>query len=184
MQEDTVVDEALPLPPALLALAGLPGAGKTTLARALAARCAWPVLSLDGIRAAMFADGEFSEFSEFSEFESAAAQAGLWSALRAYAQQGRPVIVDAMHFADAAQRQHFRGLGMAFGLRPRLVLLDCALVEALRRLGHSAGPGREPRAVRRIAAHFDPPDDSMLVLDARLPTESLVERVVDSLRGG
>jgi len=27
-----------------------------------------------------------------------------------------------------------------------------------------------------------PPDESMLILDARLPTESLVERVLDSLR--
>lgn len=45
-------------------MAGLPGTGKTTLARELARRCGGHVLNKDAVRAAMFGPGEVSYTTE------------------------------------------------------------------------------------------------------------------------
>lgn len=151
---------------------GLPGAGKSTLAEALSESLAWPVLSRDAIRRAMFAP------PAGNEDEKRAAQDGLWAALRVYARQRRSCIVDGMSFADAGQRQYFRGLAAAYGARPQLVLLDCPLAEALRRAATAPQPDRSGRRVRQVAARFAAPDRAVLRLDARLSPATLCQQLL------
>jgi adenylate kinase family enzyme len=77
----------------LVVLMGLPGAGKTLLADAIAAQMHWPVISRD-----VFPRGQFSAA------EKAAATDAALAAVATQLSRGQSCILDGMTFADAAQR--------------------------------------------------------------------------------
>lgn len=175
MPLDAILDA--PPPACLIGLMGLPGAGKSTLAQALSAQRGWPVLSTDAVRAAMF------PVYRGSEEENAAAEDGVWAALRASARLGRTTIVEGMMFADPAAREQLHGTAAAFGLRSCLILLDCPLVEAVKRVSRLPRPDRDARRVRQTAARFAPPSAGTWVLDAGEAPEQLLLQVGARLAG-
>ncbi|MDQ3850763.1 MAG: AAA family ATPase, partial [Actinomycetota bacterium] len=79
--------------PVVVALMGLPGAGKTTLADALAPRIPARTVSRDVIRAAMFRP------CDFSEAEKQAAFAAVVHAVAVNGELRRSTVVEGMPFS-------------------------------------------------------------------------------------
>jgi hypothetical protein len=122
--------------PALVLIGGLPGVGKSTLARALAAACGFEIVQSDRVRKQLA--GLPDEAAAPAPFgggiytpeHSARTYAECWRRAEAQLLAGRRAIVDA-NFALEAQRRPFMELAKALAL-PLIfvqVVLDPALVE-------------------------------------------------------
>lgn len=146
---------------------GLPGAGKSRLARALCRARGWTRVDRDAIRASLFPDGDAGPA------EKAAANAALWRAVGALLRRRRSVVVDGMTFARVADRTRGRRLARRCGARCVEVWVDCPLPLAQARVrasrGHAA-PDRTPCLVAEVAARFAPLARGVLRLDARQAT--------------
>lgn len=164
-------------PFAVVALMGLPGSGKSTLAAELAERSGLAVLDRDAIRAAMFAP------HIAGVDEKPAATAALWQALRAMLAGGHGAIIDGMTFASVENRRIAAGMAAAFGARWLGVELRVSLRMAQQRVRAQAHSSKErtPKLVRQVAARFAPVDDSVLVVDGRLPVEAQLAQVLAAL---
>ena len=129
-------------------VAGLPGAGKTTLARAVGRRLGWTVLNSDEVRAEMVAPGRTGPLTAEAypgAYEPAVTDQ-VYATLLHRAQDasglGRPVLLDAT-FADPSTRRAAEDL--AVRTSSELVVLTCRAPMAV-----AAG-----RAERRLAARSD-----------------------------
>ncbi|WP_420428296.1 AAA family ATPase [Algiphilus sp.] len=150
----------------VLALIGLPGCGKSTLARALSQDAGLAVIDRDAIRAGMFPP------YVMGVQEKPAATAALWLAVRAMLESGQGVIIDGMTFAHRADRNTARGLAHAFGAAWMPVEVRVSVREAMARIraqGVHPSKERTPRLVRQVASRFAPVDAETLVVDGRLP---------------
>ncbi|MGW4807702.1 AAA family ATPase [Kitasatospora sp. NPDC004272] len=140
----------------LIAMAGLPGAGKSTVAEALGRRLAAPVVSVDPIEAAMRRAGVApGQPTGLAAYVVAEAVADGVLAL------GQNVIVDAVNAVEAA-----RGQWRALAARRRVpvVFLEVVCTDravhrgrlAARRRGIAGFPEPEWAAVERLRAEFEP----------------------------
>lgn len=152
--------------PTLLALAGLPGTGKSRLARALAARLGWPVLDKDELRARLFGAGV-----DHTTAQDDRAMAALYDAAAARLAAGaRGVIVDGRTFTRRAAVEALVAAAARAGARLAVVECRCAPELARERLARDAAAGAHPAANRgpalhdRLAAQADP-----LALPAHVP---------------
>lgn len=113
-----------PTPPYLVAMAGLPGSGKSTIAGLLAARLGSTVVSVDPIEAAILAAGiDAGQPTGLAAYLVAETIAG--ESLEA----GRTVVVDAVNAVEPA-RLAWRDLAERTGARLRVIEVAC-LDEAL-----------------------------------------------------
>lgn len=158
----------------LIAMAGLPGAGKSSVAAALARELAVPVVSVDPIEAALWRAGvSRAEPTGFAAYLAAEAVAEGVLAL------GQSVIVDAVNAVEAARWQ-WRTLAERRGVPLAFIEVVCSdpAVHRERLEGRSRGIEgfEEPTwpAVEQVRAQFDPWTDERLVLDtlADLPANT------------
>ncbi len=165
----------------VIGLCGLPGAGKSHLARQLAEHAGWLLLDRDRIRAELF--GARSDSAATRAAEQAMATCMVESL---YA--GRAVILDGMTLARGVDRRHWARAAQAAGGQWVLLYLDCPLALARERVaadrdrgGHPA-PDRDPALVERVAARLETPgpEESPLVLDGGDPPG--VEELLGRLR--
>ena len=167
------------LNPAVVLVLGLPGAGKSTLARALARRGGFARVDRDAIRATMFPRGHATAA------EKRAANAATWRAAATQLQRGRGVIVDGMTFAAASQRARGRAVARRHGVPCLEVYLDCPVARARARIargGRHPAPDREPALVDAVARRFARVGAQALRLDARRPARELSSRAWVALR--
>lgn len=135
----------------LVALAGLPGTGKSTLARELAARLEAPLLDKDRVRAALFAPDEI----EYSREQDDLVLACIHRAVEFHALRARvaAVVLDGRTYSRAAQVATLRALSTR--LAAPLALIECraepAVVRA--RLERDQQTAAHPAANRSLALY-------------------------------
>jgi predicted kinase len=149
----------VPKPHALILVCGAPGAGKSTLARALMCRLAGVWLNSDAVIEPFFGDDRDS-----ARYKRARPDffAGLYAVARMNLETGNSVLLDIPHVAqmrDAAWRRRMQAMARKTGAR--LVVLKCvAGGETLKRRLRARGEKRDRVKLRRWAAHMaeHPPD--------------------------
>ncbi len=156
-------------PPPVIALMGLPGAGKSTVARFLVEALQLREVNRDAIRAAMFPR------CRYSGAEKHAANRAMMHAVEANCRQGIASVVDGMTFARRAEVETLRTrvADRGFALLP--LLLRCPVEVAVARVAADSVDGSHPAAdrdaelVRRVALRFEQPPPDVVRIDADRP---------------
>ena len=153
----------------LIALAGLPGTGKSRLGRALAAELPGVVLDKDIIRAALFSPGDIAYSTEQDDFCLA-----IMLHVAGYLRRKDPhkiIILDGRPFARRYQRAELVMFTDTHG--DALVIIECVCSDetARRRLerdvattSHLAS-NRDYTLYQTLQAHFEPIEEPSLVVD-------------------
>jgi predicted kinase len=164
--------------PCIVAVMGLPGAGKTTVAIAIERQLDMRRVCRDAIRAAMFPDCNFSFLEKRPAFR------GVLLALEINGALGASSVIDGMTFSRRDDYDRVVALGSERNLDVVPLLLDCtpSLARAriagdLAREGHLAGD-RLPAIVDVVAARFESPPEDAIRIDANLPAIELCRRAV------
>jgi predicted kinase len=166
--------------------AGLPGTGKSTLARALAERLGAAVLDKDRVRGALF-PGALTDYS--AEQDQLCMRAMLETAVYLTERQRiEYIFFDGRTFSTRAQIDEVLRAAERARARWSIVHLTCADAVAEERLARNdpAHPAknRDPELYRRIKQHFEPIQQARLVVDTTLGLEwqlALVEGYLTAL---
>jgi predicted kinase len=158
----------------VLALMGLPGAGKSTLAAGLAAATKWSILDRDQIRSERHpGDTRDTAREEADRLLLRRAGSGVRAALN--------LIVDGKTWARQAERLALEEAIEDAGGEVQWCWLDLPVDLACERVrGDSThpAPDRDSDLVHRVALRFDPPPAGCWHLDARLAPEFLLREVL------
>ncbi len=169
----------------IVMMAGLPGAGKSTLARALAGRMEGVVLDKDIIRAALFPPS----YVEYSQSQDDFCQE-LMLQTAGYLLRRDPsphIFLDGRTFSRRYQRERVVRFCDDFATPWRILECVCAPQTALSRLAEAAAHGRHPAANRTpdlyhaIKAVWEPIDPPKLVIDTDAGLDSCVEAALQYL---
>ncbi len=166
----------------LIAMAGLPGTGKSTLAVRLAEALGGVVLSKDTVRAALFPPAVL----DYSAAQDDVAMSAVFAAARLLLanDSARVVILDGRTFRKAAQVADLLTLGCEIGQKPAVIECVCDDAVARERLDRDAAVGNHPAGNRSSAlysmvkATAEPLAVPRLVLDTgRLTPDECLQRV-------
>jgi len=125
----------------LVAMAGLPGTGKSTLAVRLAADLGGVVLSKDTVRSALFPPPVLNYSREQDDLVMAAVFAAASFIRRT---TPLPVFLDGRTFLKAYQVRELLALGESLGEAPRVIECTCADDVVKERLEHDLATGDHP----------------------------------------
>jgi adenylylsulfate kinase len=167
----------------LIAMAGLPGTGKSTLAGLLAEELGAVVLNKDAVRAALFPRAVL----DYSAAQDDLCMAAIYQAVALIRRSfpARPVILDGRTFLHAAQVRDLLALAASLSEAPLIVECVCADEVARDRLEQDQARGSHPAGNRTYALYLDlkkraePIAVPHVVLDTgKLSVEECVARVV------
>lgn len=179
-QKDTVLNrqDHRHIEPLLVLMCGVPFAGKTTLARALATQYGWQYIALDAINTerGVGLDGKPIPAHEWDR-SYAEAYRRVATALQA----GMSVVYDETNFART-QRNHLRAIAAQTGSRTTVVYVATPEAEARRRwLQNRICPQRSDvrdADFAYVVQWFEPPtaDEEVLRYDPDLPLQQWMEQ--------
>ncbi len=166
-------------------MAGLPGGGKSTLARALAARTAGRVVSKDEIRHAMFLAEEIEYSTRQDDYclQIMLDTAGYLLERNAT----RVIFLDGRPFSQRYQIENV--IAAAAALRQPWRILECACSDetARRRLAADIDAGTHPAGNRgfelylEVKARFEAITHAKTVIDTEQPLETCVQQALAAL---
>lgn len=166
--------------PVVVALMGLPGAGKSTLARGLRDALGWTVVDRDALRAGLFPQ------ARGTAEEKEAANRAVFAAISECLQRGQSCLVDGMSFAARVQREELRRLAHDAKARCWMLWLDCPMEIAAARVAAQTGHpavDRAPALVREVAARFDSATEpGSIRLDANWPADVVLGTALKALK--
>jgi predicted kinase len=173
----------------LVAMAGLPGTGKSTLAARLAAALGGVVLSKDVVRAALFPPPVL----DYSAAQDDVAMAAVYAAAHRILTDHptNTVILDGRTFSKSRQVADLLAVGEAAGQPPAVIECVCDEETARGRLARDHATGAHPAGNRTpdlysaVRAAAEPLTVPRLVLDTgRLSPDEAVARALAYLRPG
>ena len=166
----------------IVMMAGLPGTGKSTLARALAQRLAGAVLDKDAIRAALFEPGHVEYSPAQDDF---CQELMLKTAAYLLAKDaGLCVLLDGRTFSRRYQRERVGEFCRQMGTTRATLECVCGEQTALGRLEEAVARHSHPAANRtaelygQIRAAWEPIDGPKLVIDTDASLDLCVERAL------
>jgi predicted kinase len=168
----------------IVLMAGLPGTGKSTLARELAARTSGRVLSKDEIRHAIFLSDEIDYSSRQDDF---CLQLMLDTAGYLLSQdKARVIFLDGRPFSRRYQIENVLNAVASLHQPWRILECVCSDESARRRLEaaadkHAAG-NRDYRLYLEVKARFEAITHTKTVIDTERPLEDYVEQALAALR--
>jgi len=165
----------------IVMMAGLPGTGKSTLARAVAERMNGAVLDKDEIRQALFAPGDIEFSTEQDDFcmevmlETAAFVLGK--------NPSRHVFLDGRPFSRRYQVERVIECARSLGQPWRIVECVCAEATAKARLAEQKHPAanRDFALYLRVKARFEEITSPKTVVDTGQELEACVEEAMAGL---
>ena len=168
--------------PTLVAMAGLPATGKSTLARALAKELGGVVLDKDVIRAALFPPS----LIEYSSPQDDFCMSVLFQTARylVSAKKTTRVFVDGRPFARASQIDQLVTEAGSFGYSLKMILCTCSDANAKARLAqqqHVAG-NRNYRLYQKLQKEFEPISIPHFVVNTDDPLQDVVSSALVYLR--
>jgi adenylylsulfate kinase len=171
----------------LIAMAGLPGAGKSTIAARLTEELGAVVLNKDTVRAALFPLPVLDYSAEQDDISMDAIYHAAASILKASSR--RTVILDGRTFLRAKQVDDLLRLAAAVGESTRIIECVCDDTVAKLRLEKDQSQGGHPAANRTFALYQQLKESAQpmtlprLVLDTgRLSVENCVQQALDYLQ--
>lgn len=169
----------------IVCFAGLPGTGKTTLARALATHLGALVLDKDAVRHALFG----LDHTRYTREQDDLCVQLIYTAAAWHlgTDLDATVILDGRTYSRAYQIAQLRDL--ASTTRHQLLIVECVCppgVAATRlardhSAGHHPAGNRTPALRDRLAAAADPIPEPKLLLDTALPVRGNVELILRAL---
>ena len=165
--------------------AGLPGTGKSTLARALAARLDAAILDKDQVRSALFP----GPLTDYTQEQDQVCIRAILEAARYLTERRRAAYIffDGRTFSTRKQIEEVLGLAAISGADWRILHVTCADVVAEQRLSRSdpAHPAknRDPELYRRIKDRFEPILQPNLEIDTTAGIEDRLMAALDYLEG-
>jgi predicted kinase len=165
--------------------AGLPGTGKSSLARALAERLGAAILDKDRVRGALFPDA----LTEYSAEQDQLCMRAILEAAGYLTERRRVkyIFFDGRTFSTQRQIEDVLLAARQAGARWRILYLTCADAVAEERLarndpGHPA-KNRDPALYHRIKQHFEPILQPKLEVDTTLGIDRELAAVEGYLEG-
>jgi len=171
----------MPARPVVVALMGLPGAGKSTVARALVDQVGLRCVDRDAIRTALFPR------CRYSFMEKRAAFRALLLALEINCMLGDSTVIDGCTFSRRQDLLRVDQIVRKLGFLPVVIHLDCpspiarARIEADIAANRHPARDRSPELVTEIMARFEPPPPGALSIDASLPASEVCRLAVRSV---
>jgi len=168
--------------PLAVALIGLPGSGKSTVARALVAELGLRRVCRDEVRAAMFPQ------CDYSFIEKRAAYRGVLLAVEINGLLGLSSVIDGMTFSRREDYARLCQLARLHRFAVMALRLDCAPALARRRVAEDAlrrahpARDRSPELVDAVAARFEEPPADAVRIDASRPAAEVCRRAVEVVR--